>query len=218
LGGDIGFVDVPQLFLRTFVKPEGIGQPTSIKLRHIVDDGLILYLNGQEIFRTPNMVGVPPFSYTARTTGAGATIEGATCVTNDISGAAILMHPRTNWLAAAVYQSTTDQSDVVFGLEMDMTSHKLGIAPTNFPPGIPTLTRTLLNRTNFVLSWPATNYGYELRYSTNIIGRTAAEVRNWGTNDAYWLQVKDQSNPYTNRIPPTTGPRRFYRLFKERLN
>jgi hypothetical protein len=95
--------------------------------------------------------------------------------------------------------------------------------PTNYPPTLttPSITRTVITNAQgrkLVLSWPATNYGYNLKYSANITGTGPRPDRNWFTNEANWIQVPDQSNPYTNMIPPTTGPRRFYKLFRETLN
>jgi hypothetical protein len=218
----ISFQNDPTLFRRIFTLPAGVSQDVEFQFRFLFDDGIVIYLNGVEIQRRNMPSG--PWNEATRAT---VTVTDFGCVTNltikisDVPG--LRLHTGrgnvlgTNVLAAAVFQSATPESDTWFGLEMDMVALRTAQAPTNRPPGTPTLVRNLINTPQgrkFVLSWPATNYGYNLQYSTDIMGTP----RNWWTNSANWTQVADQANPYTNMIPPTTGPRRFYRLFRETLN
>ena len=85
----------------------------SLSLRHIVDDGVVLYLNGNEFHRF-NLPGVGVINYT---NNASASIVNATLrapvsisLTNLILG--------TNVLAAEVHQAAVDGGDVVFGCEL----------------------------------------------------------------------------------------------------
>ena len=223
----LSFQNQPTLFRRTFTLPAGVSQDVAFQFRFAIDDGLVLYLNGVEILRR-NM----PAGALNELSLALTSVTDFGCVTNppfnvaDVPG--LRLHTGrgnvlgTNVLAAAVYQAAVDgQSDTWFGLEMDMMTLRTSQGPTNRAPGTPTLVRSVVHtpQTNyFVLSWPATNYGYTLQYSTNITGTGPRPDRNWWTNQAGWFQVADQANPYTNPIPPKTGPRRFYRLFRETLN
>jgi len=207
---------IPTLFRRTFRLPAGFGSTTTFRLRYVVDDGMVLYLNGVEIHRFNMPAG--PFT---ELTQAIVPIENPTCMTN-VMVTVTNLFPGTNWLAAAIHQAPDSKNDMYFGLEMDAVTLKTSSAPTNRPPA-PRLayTRVLTSGgRHFVLSWPATNYGYTLQYSTNIdsVGPLGTHDVNWWMNSANWTQVADQANPYTNRVPPTTGPRRFYRLFRETLN
>jgi hypothetical protein len=226
----------PTLFRKTFVLPPGASPNAKVKLRFTYDDGLIIYLNGRSIYT--NNVTPGPITKASR---APTETTGELCNTNtpflDINN----LLPGTNWLAAAVVQVAPGGGidpglDTVFGLEMDMLTARTARAPTNFPPGTPTITRSVVRspQTNFVvLSWPETNYGYALMYSTDITDygyayRNGAPIsgnpgpnpaRRWYTNAPLWLQVSNQANPFTNPIPTgTTGPRRFYKLFREKLN
>jgi len=214
LGDVLSFQQQPTLFRRTFQLATNFGTAGTLRLRYFIDDGMILYLNGKEIHRY-NMPGTIGSPYTA-TTSASASLN-ATCLTN-ITINVTNLFPRTNWLAAAVFQNSgSTSSDTVFGMEMDGVFNKDGTAPRN-TTNKPTIARMVQKNaqgaiTNCVLSWPATNYGYALMYSTNIVGRTSSEITNWFTNEIHWIQVKDQSNPYNMTIPPATGPRRFYKLF-----
>jgi hypothetical protein len=186
----------------------------------VYDDGIIIFLNGVEIRRLNMPAG--PWNELTR---ASTTVTDFGCTTNlviDVTGLHVGSGSRlgTNVIAAAVFQSTTPESDTWFGLEFDLVTKRTASAPTNRPPGTPTLVRNVINTAQgrkFVLSWPPTNYGYNLQYSTNIVGNPPRPDRHWWTNSANWTQVPDQSNPYTNMIPPA-GPRRFYRLFRETLN
>jgi len=210
---------VPTLFRRTFPLPAGFSRTATFRLRYMVDDGMVLYLNGVEIHRY-NMP-LPPTVITENTR-ATLTIENPTCTTNVTVTVTNLLPGTSNWLAAAVHAGPASQNDIYFGLEMDVVTLQTSPTPTNRPPA-PRLayTKVLTNGgRHFVLSWPATNYGYTLQYSTNIasVGPHNTHAGRWWTNQANWFQVSDQSNPYTNRVPPTTGPRRFYRLWRETLN
>jgi len=218
LAGTIDYQASPTLFRRDFTVPAGLPANGQFRLRYIVDDGLILYLNGVRIYGDNAPAG-PVTDATRASTEIGA----ANCTTNLIPVSALNIGTSnklgTNVLAAAVCQFDSDPADILFGLEMDFLAVRPPLVPppTNRPPGTPTLVRNVISTPQgrkFVLSWPGTNYGYNLQYSTNIVGTAS----NWWRTPANWTQVPDQANPYTNMIPPTTGPRRFYRLFRETLN
>jgi hypothetical protein len=207
LGVLIDFVDVPILFRRTLVLSNNTPRGGSLKLRHIIDDGMLLYLNGEIIFRTANMTGVS--SINEGTRAPGAVVADAVCLTNDVPVNNLL--PGTNWLAAAVCQHATAQGDIVFGLEVDLITTRTNTAPTPPPPPRLTITR---QGNRMVISWPTNSTGYSLQYSTNIAGTGPRPDRNWWTNQANWVQAPNQSNPYTNTIP-AVGARRFYKLFRQ---
>ena len=206
LGTLIDFVDVPILFRRTVVLSNNTARGGSLRIRHIVDDGMVFYLNGEIIFRTANMTNIS--TITDSTRASGAVVNDAVCLTNDVPVNNLL--PGTNWLAAAVCQHATAQADIVFGIELDLITTQTNTAATPPPPPRLAITR---QGNRMVISWPGTNQGYTLQYSTNIAGTGPRPDLNWWTNQANWFQVANQSNPYTNMIPPTTGPRRFYRLY-----
>lgn len=211
-GSIIGFQMDPTLFRRTFSLPASASSNGTIRVRFIVDDGMVVYLNGQ-----PLLTNNAPYPIT-RASRAPASVGNASCNTNNNFNLAVSnLRPGTNYLAAAVLQNASaPESDTIFGLSLDLITTETAQAPTNRAPGTPTIT---FNRSRtpdrVVMSWPATNYGYALMYSTNI---TANGARNWYTNEANWTQVGDQSNPYTNSLPPTNAVRRFYKLFREKLN
>lgn len=215
-GSVISFQIYPTLFRRTFMLPPNASSNGTLRMRFIFDDGMLIYLNGQPLLSS-NVLG--PITRDSRSLPS-TFVGNAICYSNDVRMAVTTLRPGTNWLAAAVVQNAANhEADTVFGFEMDLVTVQTAPAPTNRPPGIPTLVRARQTNPNqFVLSWPPTNYGYALMYSTAIAGTGARPDRNWFTNEANWIQVKDQSNPYTNSIPPTNNPARFYKLFREKLN
>lgn len=201
--------------------PTNSSSSGELRLRFLYDDAMAVYLNGQLLYSERCAV---PITQASRSTGAF--VAEATCSTN-VTVRVTNLRPGTNWLCAAVLQHATHEADTVFGFEMDLQSLQTSRAPTNYPWGAPPNNGPRIVRTGttnnaqgkyFVLSWPATNYGYNLMYSTSIVGTTSRPDWNWYTNVANWTQVPDQSNPYTNRIPTSPGPRRFYKLFREKLN
>ena len=214
-GTFISFQLDPTLFRRTFVLPSNASSNGTLRLRFMFDDGMLLYLNGRPLYSN-NCVG--PITRASRAINQ---VVDATCQTN-VSVAVDFLRPGTNWLVAAVVQHATHDADTVFGCEMDLVSLVSTVAPTNSHTFTNTLrlnrSRTTNNFDKLILSWPTNAYGFSLMYSTDIVGTGPRPDRHWFTNEANWTQVKDQRNPYTNALPPGTGPRRFYKLFREKLN
>jgi hypothetical protein len=190
---ETGFQPEPSLFRTTFVWPTNWPPVTTLNVSTIFDDGLVLYLNGVEIWR-----GNMPASVTAFTRANAA---ASTCHTN-LSIAVTNLFPGTNWLAAAVAQSiVASEGDSVFGL-----NHVGAIAPfaaplPESPP--PALNVSPLGTNSLQLSW--TGHGYALESTTNLnLGAVSYSL-------GPWRQVPNMSNPYTNRLDE---PHRFFRLKK----
>src|ERR1051325_2444637 len=101
-------------YFRTSFVYTGAPAILSMSLRHIMDDGIVLYLNGTEISRF-NMPG-GSISYTNNSSSAilNAVVRtgGAVAITNLVIG--------TNVLAAEVHQTSNTNSgiDAVFGAEL----------------------------------------------------------------------------------------------------
>jgi len=192
----ISVQDEPTLFRRTFNMPAGFGTNGSFRLRYVVDDGMVVYLNGVEIHRYNMPAG--PLTYLSK---ALTTFNPVTCVTNvtvPVSG----LKTGTNVLAAAVYQAAASEFDTIFGLEMDGVFLSTPTMPILEPATNQLrLTYSYTRGTrNLVVSWPTNFNGYSL------VAKSAL-----GT-DTQWIQVSDQSNPYTNSVP--TNGFRFFNIKK----
>lgn len=192
----ISFQNDPTLFRRTFVMPAGFGTNGQFQLRYIVDDGMVLYLNGVEIYRYNMPTG--PLTVNSKALTAP---DPVTCSTN-VSIPVTNLKAGTNVLAAAVYQNgPAPQSDTIFGLEMDGVFLSTPAMPIKDPA--PTQLRLTYNwnkaTRKLVLSWPTNFSGFSL-VTKEEIGTSSS------TPD--WIQVQDQTNPYTNSVP-TSGNRVF---------
>ena len=111
-------------------EPEG----AMLQLRHIIDDGAVFYLNGQEFHRF-NLLPGPVVCDTLASSNLGdAAIGGPFAIpaTNLVTG--------MNVLAAEVHQNTVGSSDILFGAELKVVASstrlddhfpRLGIAQTN---------------------------------------------------------------------------------------
>ncbi len=97
-------------FRQKFVAAVGVNNLT-VRIRHVVDDGLVLHLNGAEILR----FNMPGGTVTAATQASGAIGDAALVGPIDV---VINLLPGTNVLAAEVHQSGGASSDVVFGVEL----------------------------------------------------------------------------------------------------
>ena len=98
-------------YFRTTLVNTGSPAILTMLMRHIMDDGIVVYLNGAEIHRF-NLTGTVSYSTTANT--AIATIVQRGPLT--IPAASLL--PGTNVIAVEVHQAADNGGDVAFGLEI----------------------------------------------------------------------------------------------------
>lgn len=93
------------------------GQPgeAAVRLKHIVDDGCIVYINGKECLRVRMPEGPVTSTTLANGNVGNAALEGPV----DLPGS--LFVPGLNVIAVEVHQSSASSSDVVFGLSLEAT-------------------------------------------------------------------------------------------------
>src|SRR5688572_20176740 len=117
---------VRTFYFRRDITYSGTGPNATLGVRTLVDDGLVLYLNGAEIFRQGMPAGPIAHTNLAATGVPDATLSALATVnvTNLNNG--------VNVLAAEVHQVTDGSTDVVFDLEL---SELTTILTTNFPAG-----------------------------------------------------------------------------------
>ncbi len=199
----VGYQPEPVLFRTTFVWPANFGSNALLSLIVTFDDGLVLYLNSQEIWRNNLPPPPSPVSLNSRSLQS---IASPLCLGTGFNPRVTLavsnLLPGTNWLAAAVVQSPAEfgDADTVFGLQL---------AATAFPPGpllessTPLLNVTPLGVDAVRLWW--TGAGYALESTTNLTDNLASLPL------GPWQEVHHMSNPYTNTL---SEPTRFFRLKK----
>ncbi|MCC7374204.1 MAG: hypothetical protein IT581_06095 [Verrucomicrobiales bacterium] len=174
---------VKTFYFRTRFNLGAVGDATVIaKLRHVVDDGAVFYLNGTEIHRFGIAEG--PVDATTDATGHENTYEGPFEVP------ASLLVPGENVLAAEVHQSGGSSSDMVFGAEFIVTLRPAGAGSEPGEP--PKFNAPTLQGGNLLLTWAGTG--------TLQSGDAAAGP---------WSDVANATSPYTT---PVSAPAKFYRL------
>jgi hypothetical protein len=136
---DAGTV-IPTLYFRTHFNFTGDPKSALLKLRHVIDDGAVFYLNGVEIHRFGIAAGAT-FDFTTYFTGHENSYSGP----YDIAVGSLVQGD--NVLAVEVHQSDGGSSDIVFGAELVV------IAPTSTAPKFTVITRT---GTNLNLTWTGT--------------------------------------------------------------
>ena len=143
-------------YFRTRFLVAGASAYSSIRLRVLRDDGVVVYLNGTNVFRN-NLSAT--YTYLTR---ASSVISGA-AETNFISTnlSAALLHNGTNVLAAEVHQYSVDNADLSFDLEL------LGVSV------VPAVTRGPYlqqgNPTNVIVRWRTDSpSASRVRYGTNL--------------------------------------------------
>lgn len=127
-------------FRHYFVAPVGVSNFT-MRLRHVIDDGVILHLNGQEVFRFGMAAGAVTAASQANVNVGDAALVGPVDVV-------VNLLPGTNVFAAEVHQNGATSSDVVFGLELSGTVPSI-VVPAPAPVQIVEQPRS---RTNVVTS------------------------------------------------------------------
>ncbi len=173
-------------FRQRFTFP-GSTNGVTLRLRHLIDDGAVVYLNGREILRTGMPEGpVYPVTEAAREVD-NALYEGPfdIPVTNLVSG--------ENLLAVEVHQSSAYSEDVAFGLEAE------ALIPAPQPARFWYAKFLATRRLQLVLSGE-TGRSYALESSTNLVHWQPLLVRTNIPNPTMSLL-----------LDPPPGPQRFYR-------
>ena len=99
-------------YFRTTFDFNGRLEGASLWLQHIVDDGAVFFLNGQEISRFNMPAG--DISHASRATS----VSNASIVATSRIEAGGLLQPGANTLAVEVHQSTPSSNDVAFGAQL----------------------------------------------------------------------------------------------------
>jgi len=204
-------------FRQKFVAPV-TGTNVTFTIRHIIDDGMILHLNGQEIYRYNMPAGV-----VTSTTQASAPAVGNATLISPFPFAVTNLLGGTNVLAVEVHQNGGASSDIVMGLEVGIFIPSVITIVTNppTPPCTPIVwTAPALNfqrtGTNLVLSWtnPTTN-----SCGSNALYRLQGAL--WLSNapaTIVWSNLSSVSPVVvgipTNKVPTAFG-HRFYRLNRQ---
>lgn len=203
---EVSIQNQPTLFRRTFTLPSSVTNGTvQLKLRYILDDGAVIFLNGKELLRV-NMPGVRGDPITD-TTLATANVANPTCVTNDNVPVPvdIPFFPGINWMAVAVCQGNplppNNAEDVAFGLEMDVRVYS---SPPVLPNPVPRMIVSKPTATSARISWPS-GYGYALEVKSSMVGGT-------------WMEAQtNMANPMVISNLSTMGGSCFFRLRKVQL-
>lgn len=95
------------------ITTETLGRIAHLNISHLIDDGAVIYINGEEIQR----YNMPAGNVDFETLASGGT-EGEWITVEKLNAASLL--PGTNRISVEVHQSSFGSSDVVFGLSLDL--------------------------------------------------------------------------------------------------
>jgi hypothetical protein len=171
-----------------FMAPYAINN-LPVTYRHVVDDGALFYLNGQQ-FASFNMTN-DASNVTAASSANGA-IEAAYSVPastnlNIVAG--------ENVIAVEVHQGSDGSSDIVFGAEF---SGGIPSIPSSAPTA-PPLQISKSQGTNVVVSWSGTGY--------------ILEKKNVLSPFTFWVPITNRA-PWTYSPASSTNKATFYRLHR----
>jgi hypothetical protein len=150
------------------------GANPTLRFRHIIDDGAVIWLNGQQVARVRMPSGNITYFTFGQPMGGNPTCQ--TLTTNLPVG---ILTRTDNTFAVEVHVAgdPDPDNDVAFGLEVGLaylTGPKLPAEPA------PRLEVSLVDADTVNLSW-SSGHGYALESSTNVTGRYV-EVPNMRTN------------------------------------
>jgi autotransporter-associated beta strand protein len=200
--GMLGFGDANGLFPSTVVASNGQwttyfrrafqvpvpSQVQSLVGRILRDDAAVVYLNGTEIWRDPNLPQTGAINYnTPATLGLGGADE-STWLGFQIVPASLLVG--TNVIAIEVHQNSTTSSDLAMSFELAATL------------SLPADMR--ITAEGNTLSWPADGGWFSLHAATHLappITWTPVPGSAYSSNGAWHFP-----------LPPTTNGQTFYRL------
>jgi hypothetical protein len=106
-------------YFRKDFTAENIADITALSARIAVDDGYVLYLNGQEISRLNMPAGAP--THTTDAVGTWEPTEARANVTVDLTAYRQFLVEGENTLAVDVHNRDADSSDIYWGLSLDAT-------------------------------------------------------------------------------------------------
>ncbi|MCL4176448.1 MAG: lamin tail domain-containing protein [Verrucomicrobia bacterium] len=180
-GGVAGNKHITTWFRRAFAVAE-VEAWLGLRLGVLRDDGVVVYLNGTEIFRDNLPAGVPIASNTL----ALQAVEDNSYLQTTVDPGLLL--EGINQLAAEIHQVSADSSDISFDLQLDGT--RMSAPPT------PWLQVQRLGR-DLVLYWPNGLTGYVLESTLQLA-------------PANWTPVAGVDGNQVMLDP--SGQTRFYRL------
>lgn len=190
-----GFQYEPSLFRATFAAPHLPDANLRLRLRAVFNDGMVLFLNGAEVWRT----NLPSGPLHAAVPALAQVSGGLMCSTLTLPTTAF--RPGLNTVAAAIFQANPAGGDTAFGLQIDALYERTSPVP---PSPTPELRITASPDQTVSLTWSGT--GFALESSPTLDDTNSTPI-------GPWTEVADMTNPYL--IPPETIPgQRFYRLRK----
>ena len=129
LTGTNGQSIITYYFRHAFVSPLTVSSVV-FTLRHVIDDGAVVYLNGVEVQRFNMAAGGPLYTTQASVNVGDALFQGPYQFTNSLAGG-------TNVLAVEVHQQGLASGDVTFGAELSFSIP--GVQWAFAPPSAPHL-------------------------------------------------------------------------------
>lgn len=171
-------------FRKRFVLAEDYPADTVVRLGHEIDDGAVFYVNGVELYRTPNI----PAGTVNYFTRAGH-VSTAACVSVAIPMPSNVFTKGVNLLAVEVHQALEPQThliDVMFDAELSLEYRR--------PPIVPQL-HVAHTASGVMLRWEGN--GWALEVAENIFGP--------------WSRLPTEENRYVSPLN-APGGRRFFRL------
>ena len=142
-------------YFRTTFQFTGSVAGAVLSSRHVIDDGLVVYLNGTEVWRLGMATGAVASTTLANRGVGDAAYEGPFTIpaTSLVTG--------TNLLAVEVHQNATNSTDVVFGLQLDQLLTVTNIPSQNTVLSLPLALNEISAVTNAEFWLELLNYGAE---------------------------------------------------------
>ena len=182
LTGTNGQSTITYYFRHSFLSPVTVSNVV-FTLRHLVDDGAVMYFNGVEVHRFNMAAGVPLSTTQASINVGDAVFQGPFQFTNQVVGG-------TNVLAVEVHQNGVNSGDVTFGAEL---SFNIPGAQVAFAPPSASHLELIQFAGLLLLNWSGTG---------DILERAGAVNGPWmpvGTNPPFLISATNSAAFYRLR-------------------
>lgn len=190
-GGSVKFITT---YFRKAINISSIASFTGYSIRYRRDDGIVIYVNGNEVFRNNMPSGTISFTTVASSTVSD---DGNTLFTASISGSSFVNG--SNVVAVEIHQRSTSSSDISFDMELK------GIEPAgtcSVPSG---LSASSLTTTSALLSWSAVSSAGSYNLQWKPASSTTWTTINAITTTSFTLNGLSAGISYNYRVQSVCG-------------
>ncbi len=192
-----------------------------LEIEAVRDDGIVVYINGSEVWRDNMPSGAVNYSTFASTTVSGS--DESTFFSNTISN---LLTNGNNSIAVEIHQRNATSSDISFNLRLTGVNADATVINRGPYLQMGTTTSVMVKWNTLTATKSKINYGSTLGNLDNIVSDNSLKtehelvINNLNPNTKYYYSIQDDNGIYLSendqiyvKTAPTTGTDQFVRAW-----